>query len=568
MILKRYPLLRNLFLLQAAAITIGVGVFSLIYFFSIQARIEANINQEKQNLAPQLAPTEERWRAWSQLDLQEALRSDLEQFAAEHDLKALKVMPRSALPSRLPAEALVLPRPDKGPLPDSVVYAEINSENIAQQYRPDSLVYSLLVAISGLFLGLLAFSAQYLYRAFYVPLLHLLETIKMNPRAGTTPAITTSARGEMQEFINFVNGALKQNTEMQTRQATHALAAQVSHDIRSPLSALNMVAASLKDLPEQKRLVLLNATQRINDIANCLLNRTEINTAPFDEPVFLIVFLDSLLSEKRFQWRERKEVLIQGEFSEGYGLFATINPRELARALSNLINNAVEAVAGSGRITIGLHSTGENIEITITDTGKGIPEDILPRLAQKGFSYGKDSNGTSGSGLGLYHARQLVKSVGGTLAIQSRLGLGTTVSLILPKAEPPDWVVDRIALKPGNLLVSVDDDPSIHQAWAGRLRSAGTLHPVEHLTFTSLADFEEWLSCNPSEKVQILIDYEFAGQSGNGLDVIERNRIADRAYLVTSRFGELLIQRRANTLGVRLIPKNLATLVPFSTECR
>ena len=140
---------------------------------------------------------------------------------------------------------------------------------------------------------------------------------------------------------------LKLNQQKNT--AILELASQVAHDIRSPLSALNMMVSTMKDLPEDKRLILRGAVQRINDIANGLLKHgkdpmgsanTQINVA---EPTMLVALLDNIVSEKRVQYRDKINVEIEGNLAKGYGLFSEVNPTELSRVISNLVNNLIEA---------------------------------------------------------------------------------------------------------------------------------------------------------------------------------------------------------------------------------
>jgi signal transduction histidine kinase len=356
------------------------------------------------------------------------------------------------------------------------------------------------------------------------------------------------------------------------------LAQQVSHDIRSPLSALNMVLGSLDGLPEEKRLIVRKATQRINDIANSLLTQSRIPDRPGflsaqanasihpAEPVMLVALLDSIISEKRTQFRNKMEVEIQGELTEGYGLFSMINQMELSRVISNLVNNSVEAVERGGRVTVGIRAVGEVIQISVDDNGKGIPSEVLTRLGERGVTYGKKGT-QSGSGLGVYHARETIEKQGGSFTITSTVELGTKITLSLPKSETPSWFLEKIIFPFGVRLVSADDDQTIHQIWAGRFVSVGaTNNKIDHLKFSDLVHFESWVNEHRDINCKFLVDYEFLGQTGNGLDTIERLNISDRAILVTSRFEEPQIRAKAQNLKLKILPKNLAPFVPIEFQ--
>lgn len=222
-------------------------------------------------------------------------------------------------------------------------------------------------------------------------------------------------------------------------QRVSELAKQVSHDIRSPLSALNLTIGALKAVPENQRLLLHQSIQRINDIANDLLqnNRTD-QTYPAASPQLLSVLLDELVSEKRLQYSALAGVTIEFDMrSEYFAYFATVQSSEFKRIISNLINNSVEALINrSGRVVVSMSGDTEKIVVEITDNGKGIDPKILPELGQAGKSFGK-AGSESGSGLGLYHARRTLASWNGELRIESELEKGTTVRILLVRGSAP-----------------------------------------------------------------------------------------------------------------------------------
>jgi signal transduction histidine kinase len=96
---------------------------------------------------------------------------------------------------------------------------------------------------------------------------------------------------------------------------------------------------------------------------------------------------------------------------------------ELSRLLSNLINNAIEAHAT--RILIQAENVQPVTRIKISDNGKGIPNDKLKKVIEKGFSFNKKS----GTGLGLSYAKEVTEKSGGQLILFSTLGEGTEIIL-------------------------------------------------------------------------------------------------------------------------------------------
>lgn len=121
----------------------------------------------------------------------------------------------------------------------------------------------------------------------------------------------------------------------------------------------------------------------------------------------------------------------------------------------------------------------------------------------------------------------------------------------------------------GSVIVSVDDDLSIHGIWRGRYESLGVgSHEVQHLSFTSGVDFKAWYSENHSkyDNLVFLLDYELLNQIQTGLDLIDEMGISENAVLVTSRYEEGKIRERCAKLGVKLIPKTMAGFVPIKLE--
>lgn len=355
------------------------------------------------------------------------------------------------------------------------------------------------------------------------------------------------------------------------------LAKQVSHDIRSPLSALTLVASRLDGLPEDQRILLRNASQRITDIANQLLSKSRAYVAAppmeiqkpnreLDSPVMVAPLIEEIVSEKRTQFRELNNISLTLDIKEAYGLFIQIDPVELRRVISNLINNSVEAFdrGRAGQIIVAVKTQSDKCIIMIYDNGKGIPPQILEKVGTKGFTNGKDGM-MSGSGLGLYHAKSLVELSGGKFIITSRENEGTIITISLNKTIAPNWFVNSLNISNQQQVVILDDDQTIHDVWDSRLSKitiTEALGPIQH--FRSGGALKEWMNNtgNVQDKI-FLVDYELVGQKDNGLDWIEALCIADRSILVTSRYDENLVMKRCSELGVKLIPKSLVALVPI-----
>lgn len=354
------------------------------------------------------------------------------------------------------------------------------------------------------------------------------------------------------------------------------IAAQVSHDIRSPLSALNMVIAGLSNIEEERRSILRGAVQRINDITNNLLSenrkrRDGVDVTNFVEPeevvrtpIMVSSILESIISEKRAEFRSNLGIVIQAELTESYGNFININQTEFSRMISNLLNNAVESLRGGGIVKVTLSKLDEKVQIIIEDTGCGIPPDVIHNLGKKGFSFGKIGE-SSGSGLGLYHAYQTVSKAEGVIEIQSTVNVGTRLMITFPAANAPYWFIDSLAIPKGCTLVTIDDEKTIHQVWSQRFFiEIPSEHEIVHRSFINVKEFSEWFIENDHDNMLFLVDFEFAGQVGDGLDLILGMGISNRAILITSRNEDPNVSHRATQLGVKIIPKCMSPFVPLS----
>jgi signal transduction histidine kinase len=386
-------------------------------------------------------------------------------------------------------------------------------------------------------------------------------------------------------FKKYLEKHLRNEMEVEKIKELNLIASGVAHDIRSPLSALSMVVSTLHEVPEEKRILIRNATQRINDIANELLQKGKKKNINQSESInqistagtvkvsteFIPALVDILISEKRMQYRTCADLEIEADFNLSFGAFAKVNGAELQRAISNLINNSVEAFKDhKGKITVGikriLEESKSSVEIFIHDNGKGIPKDILEKLGAIGVTHGKEDT-QSGNGLGVFHAKKTIESFDGEFLVASVEGQGTTVKMILPLAEAPPWFAQAINLNNIKYLVSLDDDASIHQIWAERLSSL-RIKDVEYIKFQSGEAFELYVNGNIKrlKETVFLVDYELLDQAKTGLQIIDDLGIEKYAVLVTGHHEEKDIQDHANKLNLKILPKALSGFVPIEKE--
>jgi two-component system NtrC family sensor kinase len=216
------------------------------------------------------------------------------------------------------------------------------------------------------------------------------------------------------------------------------LAAGVAHEINNPLAIINEKAGLMKDLvlfskkyQDQEKLVglvesILRSVQRAREVTHRLLGfakRMDVKV----ETIHLNPLLQEVLS---FLQKEALHRNIQVNLDFDPNLPPIENDRgQLQQVFLNLVNNAFEAVADGGTITITTGYTSDGmIEASITDNGCGIPEDHIKHLFDPFFTSGKPQ----GTGLGLSIAYGVVSKCGGDIRVQSEVGKGSTFTVELP----------------------------------------------------------------------------------------------------------------------------------------
>lgn len=299
--------------------------------------------------------------------------------------------------------------------------------------------------------------------------------------------------GQFNHMLEQLRSGREKLASAERDRAYAELAQQVAHDIRSPLAALGSLVDEFAHFSAEKRRVAEDATSRIRDIANQLLKkyRGAAAAAPANPagPVPLAPLVGAIVAEKALKNRSLPEVEVRWSPPAGAPA-ARVDPLEFGRLLSNLLDNAVEALGGKGAVEVTLAADAAGIRLEVRDDGKGIPPEVLEKLGRKGGTYGKEG----GSGLGLYHAKSCAEAWGGALDIRSEVGRGTSVAVTLPAAAR------------GAAVVLVDDDPLVRRTWEVSAKAAG----LDLTTFGSADAFLAAVGRFPPE-TRVYLDSDLGG---------------------------------------------------------
>ncbi|MDE7397381.1 MAG: substrate-binding domain-containing protein, partial [Muribaculum sp.] len=227
----------------------------------------------------------------------------------------------------------------------------------------------------------------------------------------------------------------------QLREATQSklmFFTNVSHDLRTPLTLISGPIEQLLDAdnmtPVQKAMVkLANKNLRIlTRLTNQILDFRKYENGKLDMTLSE-VDLTGMMKE----WCESFESIAVSRdirFTTDFELTdvptAAVDVEKLERVMFNLISNAFKYTPSNGEISVEMKHTGDNIEIVVADTGKGISADDLPHIFERFFQV--DKINPNGSGIGLALAKAFVEMHGGTLAAESRQGKGSRFIVTLP----------------------------------------------------------------------------------------------------------------------------------------
>jgi signal transduction histidine kinase len=570
---KGESLLRKLFFIQLGILALAFTVILMVLYLSSQARLAKSITALRNRIQPILSSKQDAWRAWQMLGLKDALKTEIKEFTGKFSEVSIDfVTPAAAGPDS--DMEILFPSDRKG---DLLLRARIDKTRLGAEPLINRETTGLFALLILLFLLLVFASTNFIRRHIYQPLRRINDWLQAVQAGQPFDVGSISAVGEVEAFLRTVDSLYQQAKLAEKQNATAELAAQVAHDIRSPLMALNMVLETKAGPSEQRRVLIREATRRINDIANNLIQqhvglaeekreeKRKTPTAPQVDPLqssLLASLIDVIVSEKRYQFKDRSGVNIFFNCdSTTYGIFAAVQPVEFKRVLSNLINNAVEAIESAGTVEVLLSAAGHDVNVGVRDSGKGIPQEILPLLMQRGVSHGK----ILGSGLGLHHARSRVEKWGGVLAIESELNLGTFIMIRLPKSPPPGWYVPELILSPETTVVVLDDDSSIHAVWRERFK-AEEFSSLRVEYFSSENGFGRWVQRRATQNMVCLIDYELLSSPHNGIEIIQKLGIHNESILVTSRHDEAGVLASCTDFGLRILPKAMAAFVPLRNE--
>ena len=248
--------------------------------------------------------------------------------------------------------------------------------------------------------------------------------------------------------------------------------------------------------------------------------------------------------------------------SEGFASYCEVEPNKFKRDLINLYKNAVEAIETAGVVKTRVSVVDHEVSIVISDNGKGIAAENLPRIGKRGVTIGKQG----GTGIGLSSAIEDVHRWGGTLNISSPASKGVTIEILLPQAEENLLYPTSLAFAADMTIVVIDDDPLVYKAWQSRFVSLNfAQHNINVMYAEHLQDAKQIvMSLEKKNKDYILlIDHDLGNASPTGIDFVKQMNILTRSILVTSSGNSSSVYKQCSQIGLAIVPKVIQERIPI-----
>ena len=262
----------------------------------------------------------------------------------------------------------------------------------------------------------------------------------------------TKSLAEARTALRAAEDALEDSIERErnVKEAVEQRIAEFAHDVKNPLSAMLASSELIKDelmgpigtaIYKDYAGILHASALRLLELCQTVLDRApsealDREAAPREED-FQDVDMGRLIEEVATLYGEQarqRGIALETKVTPDFPLIHAV-PQHLYRAMTNLLSNAVKFTPTGGKVTIDAHldESEDAVVLVIRDSGEGIPTAQILRIQQP-YVTTVSQQGDKGTGLGLAIVNQLISQLGGSMAITSREGTGTRVTLRFPRS--------------------------------------------------------------------------------------------------------------------------------------
>lgn len=217
--------------------------------------------------------------------------------------------------------------------------------------------------------------------------------------------------------------------------------ANVSHELRTPLAAIKgfaetLLSGGLEDVKNRTSFVkaIEQHSNRMATLVGDLLDLTAIESGqrPPQKKMFSISeLMDDVMAEFATVAQKKKVALDRVALEKG--LVITADRGQIQQVVTNLVENALKFTGEGGRVGVSARAMGQQIELSVKDSGIGIPSQDLPRIFERFYRVDKArSREMGGTGLGLSIVKHIVEAHGGSVRVESHIGKGSVFTVSLP----------------------------------------------------------------------------------------------------------------------------------------
>ncbi|MGQ9801234.1 MAG: sensor histidine kinase [Candidatus Saccharicenans sp.] len=311
--------------------------------------------------------------------------------------------------------------------------------------RARAELFEFFLFTSVFFILLIAFLVATIKKMVVLPINQLIRATQEVSLGNLDVRVEHQARDELKSLVDGFNTMVenlkaheKELAELSQRVAWTEMARKVAHEIKNPLTPIQLSAEHILKVhsdkhPDFDRVLQESISYIISEVENLRRIAGEFMTIARESGTIKTKFdLKELVQELLRPFQQTLSDRISFSLRQSGHDFVLLGDRgKMKVALRNILINAIEAIKGRGRIKINLKEAGEELIVEIKDNGCGIPAEMVDRIFEPYFSTKE-----KGTGLGLAICRRIVEEHEGSIKLESQPGKGTRVTITLPRRQP------------------------------------------------------------------------------------------------------------------------------------
>lgn len=309
-------------------------------------------------------------------------------------------------------------------------------DRVNKQINKDVFIYLVFGVVISILALLVSFIAA---RSFVKPIKKLIGVSEVLAQGDYTIKADDSREDEISELASTLN-LLSENI-VKREDMKNEFISSVSHELRTPLTSIKGWAITLQsdtiqkdpDMISQGLKIIESEGDRLSMMVEDLLDFSRLSSSTFKYNKDKIDIVDLVKQVHTQLYPRCQSDGIKLSFTTYYkSLYIHADTNRMKEVFINIIDNAIKFTDLGGHIDIVIDQDEDDIEISVKDDGEGIKEDEIAFVASKFY---KGSSSKSQTGLGLSICEEIVKAHDGKLIIKSKYGVGTVVSVVLPRLQ-------------------------------------------------------------------------------------------------------------------------------------